>query len=213
MSAKRKWFDENGNRMPCTEEGCDSLILQKGLCRKHYFRGRKGPDYVEALRIPKVDSEGNPLPCHFPDCGRNIRGAGLCTGHLFMRSRGEELRPLFAKYPCPVNGCERKMMHGKELCPNCVSFTRKFGLTVEETVAVFEVRVCVNPGCDNTERLYMDHDHACCEIPPFCGNCNRGLLCQGCNTALGHATDSKERLQGLIQYLESWEKTGERLTH
>jgi hypothetical protein len=45
--------------------------------------------------------------------------------------------------------------------------------------------------CDNVagkKRLHVDHDHACCgDDKKFtCGKCNRGILCQVCNTRLGY---------------------------
>ena len=44
--------------------------------------------------------------------------------------------------------------------------------------------------CDNVagkKSLHVDHDHACCgDDKKFtCGKCNRGILCQSCNTRLG----------------------------
>lgn len=32
------------------------------------------------------------------------------------------------------------------------------------------------------KRLYVDHDHGCCDKTPTCGKCTRGLVCNGCNT-------------------------------
>lgn len=49
-------------------------------------------------------------------------------------------------------------------------------------------------------RLHVDHDHGCCPFEPkkgteACGNCVRGLLCPGCNVALGHLERSEWRVK------------------
>jgi hypothetical protein len=44
------------------------------------------------------------------------------------------------------------------------------------------------------ERLYVDHCHTTGRI--------RGLLCQGCNFAIGAVKDNIETLKNLIKYLE-----------
>ena len=36
------------------------------------------------------------------------------------------------------------------------------------------------------KRLHVDHDHDCCSGKRACGECNRGLLCGGCNIRLGY---------------------------
>lgn len=56
--------------------------------------------------------------------------------------------------------------------------------------------MCAANGCQPTSRgLFVDHDHVTGKI--------RGLLCQHCNTALGHAKDNVDILIGLARYLAS----------
>lgn len=46
------------------------------------------------------------------------------------------------------------------------------------------------------DHLHIDHCHA--EGP----HAVRGLLCRGCNYAIGHAADDPERLRAMADYLE-----------
>ena len=48
--------------------------------------------------------------------------------------------------------------------------------------------------CGNSVRICLDHDHKTGKF--------RGWICHNCNTALGHAKDNIETLQGLINYLK-----------
>ena len=62
---------------------------------------------------------------------------------------------------------------------------------------------CANPHCSivaplimknyRTDGLQVDHDHQTGKI--------RGLLCHGCNSALGHINDNLYRMEGLAKYL------------
>jgi len=52
---------------------------------------------------------------------------------------------------------------------------------------------CLTPESSLKSKLYADHDHSTRKI--------RGLLCQGCNTALGHVKDSLAVLEQLKNYL------------
>lgn len=68
---------------------------------------------------------------------------------------------------------------------------RKYGLTDDELDDVLAIEEC--EVCGSTDRLVIDHNHA--------SGTYRGVLCNGCNTALGHAGDSIDTLLGLVAYL------------
>ena len=82
-----------------------------------------------------------------------------------------------------------------------------YGITPEQ----YEAKMLKQNGkcaiCSKTlVRPSLDHNHACCPGKKACGRCNRGILCQGCNTILGLAQDSVEVLSNAIQYLKEYQK-------
>jgi hypothetical protein len=80
---------------------------------------------------------------------------------------------------------------------------KKYGLTIRdyEALVVKQGGRCANALCSVQEpggkwnRWAVDHDHKTGKV--------RGLLCNGCNIALGHARDSVDVLRGLTAYLEA----------
>ncbi|MFF1776938.1 endonuclease VII domain-containing protein [Streptomyces virginiae] len=105
---------------------------------------------------------------------------------------GENLRYTYCR-PCNVDRTRRS----------------KYGMTADEKRMMLASQggVCANAGC-RADRpggqggWHTDHDHGCCPGYRSCGKCIRGLLCNGCNLALGFVKDSPQRLSGLISYLE-----------
>jgi|SRR3989304_997825 len=84
-----------------------------------------------------------------------------------------------------------------------------WGLTVEQFAwmlyrANFQ---CENPGCckpidlDKPGVWGIDHGHGHCTGTRGCTKCIRGILCSGCNTALGFLGDSGDKIVGLLEYL------------
>lgn len=83
----------------------------------------------------------------------------------------------------------------------------KHGLTPESFDALWDAQGgrCANPRCPvvgehganrrSEQGLCVDHDHETGEV--------RGLLCNGCNLALGHARDDQDILLGLVEYLQT----------
>lgn len=49
--------------------------------------------------------------------------------------------------------------------------------------------------CEQPAKLFVDHCHNSLAV--------RGLLCNSCNTILGHANDNVEILKNAIEYLEN----------
>lgn len=84
----------------------------------------------------------------------------------------------------------------------------KYKLTIEKYDALLAAQggrcaICLTdvPRDPRTDRLHVDHDHACCPGKTSCGKCIRGLLCHACNTALGNFSDDPARLQRALIYL------------
>lgn len=74
----------------------------------------------------------------------------------------------------------------------------KYKITREDFDRVKEVKSCEICGGDNGGRtLMLDHCHATGQI--------RGMLCRGCNHALGHFRDSLELMDKADFYLEAYE--------
>ncbi|MFI6205920.1 endonuclease domain-containing protein [Streptomyces sp. NPDC051041] len=97
--------------------------------------------------------------------------------------------------------------YGRNLCPECGPADRqakRYGLTVPRVNAILRVQNDRCPLCDDSpgdDAAYgpiwwrIDHDHDCCT---GCPHCVRGLLCQPCNTHLGHY--EKQLKQGRLRW-------------
>jgi len=88
----------------------------------------------------------------------------------------------------------------------------RFGISLEERAVLFEKQGFACAGCgakedDGKHGFWMlDHDHNCCPARTTCGKCIRGILCRGCNFAIGSAKDSPEVLRNLATYVENHTK-------
>lgn len=85
------------------------------------------------------------------------------------------------------------------------SLKKRYGITPEHFDAMLEEQGgCGSCGSLTTDGKYwhIDHDHSCCPSSDrTCGNCIRGVLCHGCNTALGNLGDSAQRVEQLLTYI------------
>jgi hypothetical protein len=122
----------------------------------------------------------------------------LTQGREVDWARLERIRAGHPDFKNPVRTAARKR----------IKHLAKHGLTPESYQALLDSQggACASCGRetpDNTGRLKMfpvDHDHSCCPGEFSCGQCIRGLLCVGCNTAAGVLESA--RAQKVMAYLE-----------
>lgn len=81
------------------------------------------------------------------------------------------------------------------------NFTRH-GITLE----IFNDKLLDQGGvcaiCKESDVSFVvDHDHSCCSGQFGCEKCFRGVLCKGCNMAIGIFKDSTQSLKNAIAYL------------
>jgi DNA-directed RNA polymerase subunit RPC12/RpoP len=74
----------------------------------------------------------------------------------------------------------------------------RFGISLKEYNEMFQLQngrcaICGKHQSELSKSLSVDHNHDTKEI--------RGLLCQNCNSVLGHALDNVEILRACIDYL------------
>jgi hypothetical protein len=97
-----------------------------------------------------------------------------------------------------TDGGQRKSKNRKYALKN------NYGLSVEQVDEMLKAQnyCCKICGLHESEipkcRLFVDHKHNTKEI--------RGLLCQNCNSALGHAKDNAETLLAMVEYLDKVKK-------
>lgn len=71
---------------------------------------------------------------------------------------------------------------------------RRYGLSKEQYDEWFDLIRGVCPICQTRKATYVDHDHKTGKA--------RGILCQPCNTALGHFMEDEAIFNRALQYLE-----------
>lgn len=84
----------------------------------------------------------------------------------------------------------------------------RYGLTPERCAEMLAAQdgccyLCGEPLPEDTKKIHIDHDHACCRGSRSCGDCIRGLACEGCNTGIGCFGDDPERMRRVADQLEA----------
>lgn len=164
--------------------------------------------------------------CQATGCTNIGNRKGLCNGHRQQVDRGEELRPLARR----INSLVRDDQ-GRKMCRRCDRWVPedefhaqprnrdgldsacklchnlyRYGLDALAYLDMLNRQgggcaICGGQSIDGNS-LHVDHDHSCCPAKKrSCGKCVRGLLCSGCNQALGLMRDRPDLLRKAADYL------------
>lgn len=124
---------------------------------------------------------------------KSAEGKVLCQDCLDTRKRARAFRK--EKGLCQAGCGQAAVRAGK--CEPCRvrHIATRFNLTPQDFVRLYDAfpKCCVCGRDDN--RLVIDHDHETGEI--------RGILCHQCNSVIGLASESSERLLALVAYLDN----------
>lgn len=201
--AEKREKVQSGKPKPlCKETGCQRERVSKGLCSTHYSREVK----------PRLKT-----PCVVEGCEKVVIGE-RCARHKeqyetygfvwtkdrpndLIRQHNNRLKPI-----CAVHGCsENTTSHQSALCYTHAGDKRRKQCTLEFFLELKSHEVCQS--CGNPGRLVVDHDHSCPHArSEMCQSCIRGVLCNGCNTALGLLEEDEDRVLALLEYMRGFSR-------
>lgn len=209
MCARSAYINRNGERKRyCGATCCENPVRLCQVCSSEF--------------VPSRDFSGGTKYCS-PDClellvlnQENRNRAGTCAwcsapGVQLARFRGADKR----RWPPICQECLEPVKHVvPRLKAHHVPHER-----VKEMIKNPYCPICGKyllesdfPGGRKRPVLVVDHDHKCCPNGSFsCGKCVRGLICAGCNVAIGLLGDSPERARAMIDYLNKAILSGEKI--
>lgn len=181
----------------CIIPGCPQTeIKAKGLCSKHYKRGKTGA-------MATLPSEL--VRCRVETCNSKPRKMSFCEYHyqIHRSSLGPTKTKPFRGRACLVANCENVAGFTRGLCKWHVNWAGKYKFSVAQTIHILNSEhPCEICGVAlTTKNLNVDHDHECCPGQQTCGECIRGLLCRACNRGIGSFSESVDNLNVAVGYL------------
>jgi len=130
-----------------------------------------------------------------------------CQGCSLVRmSRNSKIR-LASPHKCGARGCEEIVATCANRCrehQRLSDMKRLYGVTPEQYDSMLQAQDCACAICGTRApkgkygRWQIDHDHETGQV--------RGLLCQGCNVALGMMAENEECFLRAAEYLRTWNR-------
>lgn len=188
-------------RPECSVDGCTLRAVGHGLCDMHYRR----------LRRHGVTDDPAPRPtiCAVAGCGGPVSASALCDRHYRRAKKGQGDRHCrlcgavldpnsYAGAAFCDDTCRKQDQVLKRRENHREVWLRRYGLTVEQFDALLEQQsggcaICRTTTVPTRGNWHVDHCHETGRV--------RGILCHGCNVALGHLKDRIDLLEAAIAYL------------
>lgn len=151
---------------------------------------------LSKTKVCRDCGEAKPLDEFHRHARTRDRRQVICKACMLIRNRDWK-----ARNPEKLAAYERNRVRTPEQ-RRAAQLRREYGIEPAEYAALVEKQRgrCAICGIEPVKvagrrvALYVDHDHKTGAV--------RGLLCNGCNLALGHMDDDVERLNAAIKYLE-----------
>ncbi len=178
------------SKASCSVEGCDREAVARGWCPTHWARWRKHGDPLHGGAVHKR-REG---PCSVEGCAEPHQARGYCRKHYATWQRHGS-----------ASGVPTEEGREERWRKQRTTILRRFyGMTLEQYEAMAEAQGGRCALCDTVPKrlrktkhgepwtgLVVDHDHNTGRV--------RGLLCHGCNVAMGRV--DRSGLERIAEYL------------
>ena len=146
---------------------------------------------------------GNKKPCSVEGCEKTHYAKTYCRMHYARIDRNGTIETKIKSRPDGLYYYKGKVV-----------YTREYQLMYKYKITLDEFKARSINGCelcgDKPERsLHVDHDHKCCNGLITCGNCVRGIVCNGCNKIIdkyetGLIRADHPLLDKVAQYVHSY---------
>lgn len=189
----------------CLVATCAEPVYARGLCGAHYARQRRGAPLDAPMRNSR-----HRRSCSADGCAQIHYAHGLCRGHYRLAVAAGQVQPstLGPLGSCAFPACGRPT-RTRGLCQKHAYIRNRLDLSDESLEALFadpRCGICERTPEDVEHTLRVDHDHSHHPEAPErgCDECVRGLLCHGCNVALGLMRERPDLLRKAADYLEKF---------